>query len=215
MSALSALLRRELALRARGGGWAASLGLFAVAGGLAPLALGREPALLAAAGPGWLWIAACLSLLLGLDGLYEEEVAGGGLDVLALAGPPLPLVALIKMIGGWVSCCIPLGAGAPLLLLGYGASPAEAAFGGLGFLVGSPALALLAGTVSALCANLRRGTGLLVFLALPLFVPTLVFGPASASDAPLGPLLFLGAFSLLCVGICPLIAAGALRAQDG
>ena len=215
MSAARTLLRRELALRARGGGWAASLGLFAAAGGLAPLALGRDAQLLAQAGPAVMWLAAALSVLLGLDGLYEEEVSGGGLDVLALSPVPLPLAVLVKMAGAWISAGLPLALSSPVLLYAFGADPQAGAWGALGFLVGTPALALLAGAVSALCAGLRRGTGLLVFLAFPLFVPALVFGPASAGPAPLGPLSFLGAFSLLCLAVCPLVGAAALRAQDG
>ena len=211
---IRALLIRELALRTRGGGWAASLGLFAVAGGLAPLALGRDAGLLAQAGPGVLWLAAALSVLLGLDGLYEEEVSGGGLGVLLLSPVSLPVVVLVKMAGAWASCCLPLVLAAPVLLFAFGVPPAAGAWGALGFALGTPALACLAGAVAALCAGLRRGTGLLVFLALPLFVPALIFGPASAGAQPLGSLLFLAAFSLVCVAACPLAAAAALRAQD-
>lgn len=213
MSAAAALFRRELALRMRGGGWAASLGLFVVAGALAPLGLGRDAGLLAAAGPGLLWLAAMVSLLLGLDGLYEEEVKSGGLDVLRLSALPLALVMLIKMAAGWIVCCLPLVLISPVLLYAFGVPPSAGAYGALGFALGTPALALLAGTVCALCAGLRRGTGLLVFLALPLFVPALVFGPASAGEAPLGPLLLLAAFSLQALAVCPFAAAAAIRAQ--
>lgn len=212
-SSAMALFRRELALRLRGGGWAASLGLFAVAGGLAPLGLGRDAALLAQAGPGVLWLAASLSLLLGLDGLYEEDVRAGGLDVLRLSVLPLPLVMLVKMTAGWGAACLPLALASPVLLTAFGVPPGAAAAGALGFLLGTPALALIAGTIGALCAGLRRGTGLLVFLALPLFVPALVFGPASAGDAPGAPLLLLAAFSLQTLAVCPFVAAAAMRSQ--
>ena len=60
MSALSAILRRELTLRLRGGGWAASAALFVVAAGMAPLSFGREAELLAAAAPAILWLTASL-----------------------------------------------------------------------------------------------------------------------------------------------------------
>ena len=83
------------------------------------------------------------------------------------------------------------------------------------FLNRKPTVAVirLAGTIGALCAGVRRGTGLLVFLALPLFVPCLVFGPATAGEAPGAPLLLLGAFSLQALAVCPFVAAGAIRAQ--
>nr|WP_281373754.1 heme exporter protein CcmB [Parvularcula dongshanensis] len=204
---------RELRLRLRGGGWAASLGLFVLACALAPLGLGRDEALLRAAGPGLLWLTASLSLLLGLDGQHEEDVRAGGLDLLRLSSLPLPVSMLVKMAAGWVSACLPLVLVSPVLLFAFGATPMQGAAGALGLLLGTPALALLAGTIGALCAGVRRGTGLLVFLALPLFVPCLVFGPAAAGEAPGAPLLLLGAFSLQALAICPFVAAGAIRAQ--
>ena len=213
MSPLAAVFSQALRARARGGGWAASLGLFAAAGALAPLGLGRDEALLAQAGPGLLWFSASVALLLGLDGLYEEDLRGGGLDVLRLTRLPLPLVLLAKIAAGWVATCLPLVLVSPVLLLAFGLGPAEAASGSLGFALGTPALALLAGTAAALCAGLRRGAGLLVFLSLPLFVPALVFGPASAGEAPGGPLLLLAAFSLQALAVCPFAAAAALKAQ--
>jgi heme exporter protein B len=209
-----AVLRRELTLRLRGGGWAASLGLFAAACGLAPLALGRDPDLLREAGPAILWLAASLACLLGLDGLYEEEVAAGGMDVLRLSPAPLPLVMLAKALGGWAAACLPLVLAGPVVLLAFGLEAGRAAYGTLALLLGTPALALVAGAVGALCAGLRRGTGLLVFLALPLFVPALVFGPAAAGQVPLAPLLLLAAFSLQALAACPFVAAAAIRAQD-
>jgi len=213
-AALVALARRELALRLRGGGWAASLGLFAVATALAPLGIGRDAALLAQAGPGILWLAASLSLLLGLDSLFEEDLRTGGLDLLRLSPLPLPLVALVKIACGWGATCLPLVLASPVLLLAFGLPAGNALGGTLGVLLGTPALALLAGTLGALLSGLRRGTGLLVFLALPLFAPALVFGAASTGEAPAGPLLFLGAYSLQALAICPFAAAAALRIQS-
>lgn len=85
--------------------------------------------------------------------------------------------------------------------------------GTLGFLLGTPGLALIAATLGALCAGMRRGTALIVFLAIPLLTPALVFGPASAGDATLVPLLVLAAFSLQALALCPFLAAAALKAQ--
>ena len=208
----AALLLREVRLRARGGGWAASLGLFASACAVAPLALGRDAALIAAAGPALVWVAAALSVLLGLDGLYEEDRAGGALDVVRLSPVPLSAYVLAKAAAGWLTACLPLALLSPLVLLGFGASGPAAATGALGLLLGTPALALLAAALGALAAPLRRGTGLVVFLGLPLFVPALVFGPDSAGERPLGALLLLAAFSLQALAVCPFVGAAGLRA---
>lgn len=211
MSAASAAFLREWRLKARGGGWAAAVGLFAVAGGLAPLALGRDPEFLAAAGPAILWLSAILSLLIGLDGLYEEDFRTGGLAVYRLSPLPFPLVMLIKTAAAWCATCLPLVLIAPALLIAFGAE--DPLSGTLGFLLGTPGLALLAASLGALCAGMRRGAALIVFLALPLLTPALVFGPASAGASPLVPLLILGAFSLQALALSPFIASAALKAQ--
>lgn len=211
MSAFGATFLREWRLRARGGGWAAAVGLFAVAGGLAPLALGRDPELLSAAAPAVLWLSAILSLLIGLDGLYEEDFRTGGLAVYRLSPVPFSLVILLKTAAAWVSSCVPLVLISPVLLYALGAE--DPLTGTIGFLLGTPGLALIAASLGALCAGLRRGTALIVFLAIPLLTPALVFGPASAGEEPLVPLLILGAFSLQALALCPFIASAALKAQ--
>lgn len=211
MSAFTAVLYKEWRQRLRGGGWAASVGLFVLATGLAPLSLGRDPEILALAAPAILWLSASLSLLIGLDGLYEEDLRSGGMEVYALSPLPLSVIALIKMLTGWASSCLPLCLVAPAILFAFGID--YPLMGAIGFLLGTPALAILSGAVGALCAGLRKGTSLIVFLSLPLFAPALVFGPAAASDEPLVPLLILGAFSLQAVITGPFIAAAALKAH--
>lgn len=211
MKVIAAVFRREWRLRIRGGGWAASVGLFAVAGSLSPLALGRDPDLLAAAAPAILWIATLFSVLIALDGLYEEDVRTGGLALYRLSTVPLPVVVLTKTVAVWITGCGPLLLVAPVLLLAFGA--VDPVSGALGFLLGTPGLVLVSSAVGAFCAGMRRGTALLVFLSLPLLAPALVFGPASAGSPAAVPLLVLGAFSLQAVAICPFVAAAALKAQ--
>ncbi|MEM9421353.1 MAG: heme exporter protein CcmB, partial [Pseudomonadota bacterium] len=177
-----AIFLRELRLRLRGGGWAASLGLFSVFLMLSPLALGRDLSLLSNAAPALLWLTASLALLVGLDGLFEEDLRNGGLSLYRLTPLPLSMIILLKMAAGWVAACGPLILAAPALYFFFGVEPML--WGMAGFAVGTPALALLAGTIGALCAGLRRGAALLVFLCLPLFTPALVFGPASAGESP-------------------------------
>lgn len=211
MKPLFATLRREWRLSTRGGGWAASTGLFVAAAGLAPLALGTDADLLAVAAPAVLWIAACLALLIGFDGLYEEDLRAGGLAVARLTPLPLSVWVTVKIAMGWATTCLPLVAVTPLLLGGFGvASPWS---GTLAVAIGTPGLALLAGALGAICASLRRGAALVVFLAMPLFAPALIFGPEAARGEAMVPLLCLGAFSFAMLATCPFIGAAALRAH--
>jgi heme exporter protein B len=87
----------------------------------------------------------------------------------------------------------------------------------LTLLVGTPALTLIGAVGAALSVALRRGGLLLPVLVLPLTIPVLVFGVASANAAIVGPVPFGTPFTILCalslasLAIAPFAAAAALR----
>ncbi|MEM9987996.1 MAG: heme exporter protein CcmB, partial [Pseudomonadota bacterium] len=122
---------------------------------------------------------------------------------------PLSLIILIKMSVAWVGSCLPLVLISPALFFAFGVENVWQ--GALGFLLGTPGLAFISGALSALCASLKRGTVMIVFLAIPLFAPAFVFGPATLSDSPLVPFLIMAIFSLQALALCPFIAAAAIR----
>jgi heme exporter protein B len=82
--------------------------------------------------------------------------------------------------------------------------------------LGTPLLSLLGAVVAALTVGMRRSGILVALLALPLYVPILVFGAGSVAAAaqgldPTGALLLLGAGLILAVVLAPLAAAAAIR----
>lgn len=208
MSARRALLMREATLRARQGGWAIGVGLFTAIGTLAPLAIGSDGQMLAEVGPGLLWIILGLSVFLGTEGLFEDDLRSGAIDQVVLSPMSLTEAMLIKLAVAWAFLVAPLIVVMPVLLLGYGGS----LLGVLALLLASPGLVFTAGTISALASGQRRGGPLLVFLALPLIVPALVFGPAAGEGGAV-PFLILGAYSLQALALCPFLTAAAVRLQ--
>ena len=208
MSTRQALFVREVTLRARQGGWAVGAGLFIALGTLAPLSIGSETALLSQVGPGVLWIILGVSVFLGVEGLFEDDLKGGVMEQLILSRTSLSEVMLVKLTVAWLFLALPLLLAAPLLLLAYGASLS----GTFALLLASPGLVFTAGVVSALASGQRRGGPILVFCALPLIVPALVFGP-QAGEAGLLPFLVLAAYSLQALAVCPLLASAAIRLQ--
>ncbi|HRN62795.1 MAG TPA: heme exporter protein CcmB, partial [Luteimonas sp.] len=87
-------------------------------------------------------------------------------------------------------------------------------FGSL--LLGTPLLALLGAVVAALTVGMRRSGILVALLALPLYVPVLVFGAGSVTAAgqgfdPVGGLLLLAAGLVAALVLAPLAAAAAIR----
>ena len=189
---------------------------FAIVCTLFPLAIGQDKALLLVVGPGAIWVAALLATLLSLNTLFREDFDDGSLEQLALAEQPLSLLLLAKTTAHWLVAELPLVILAPLLALGFNipAAGREALF--LTLLIGTPALSLLGSVGAALTAGLRRASGLLAVLILPLTVPVLIFGARSADLAVRGqsieaPLLLLGGISVLALTLTPFATAAAVR----
>ena len=86
MLPLSAIVTRELCLAWRRPGDAlAGVAFFVLVGSLFPLGVGPDAALLATLGPGVLWVAALLAVLLSLHRLFQRDLDDGVLEQLILA----------------------------------------------------------------------------------------------------------------------------------
>jgi heme exporter protein B len=77
-------------------------------------------------------------------------------------------------------------------------------------------LSLLGGLAAALTLGARRSGALLALLALPLCVPTLIFGAGAVESVATGEdfrdhLAILGALALVSIAITPWAIAAALR----
>ena len=218
MSALGAILRRDirLAVRVGGGAWIGVL-FFLIVVTLVPLALGPDLALLARIGPAILWLGALLANLLALDRLIAMDHEDGSLDLILTARVPLELALAAKALAHWLTTGLPLAIATPLfaLLLNVDARPAFAV--ALTLLAGTPALTFLGLIGAALTVTLRRGGLLLSVLVVPFTIPVLIFGVAASNAAIAGPPPFGTPFTILCaltlvsmvVGI--FAAAAALR----
>jgi heme exporter protein B len=217
VKAALALLRRDLALAFRiGGGGLLGVTFFLLAVLLIPLGVGPEGGALSRVAAGVLWVSALLACLLSLDRLFQADLEDGSLDQIALGPLPLEGTVLAKALAHWLTTALPLALAAPLL--GVMLSLPETAYATLvlSLLIGTPALSLIGAVGAALTAGVRRGGLLLSVLVLPLYVPTLIFGSQAADRAALGldpgaALLFLGAVTLLALGLAPFAAAAALR----
>jgi heme exporter protein B len=183
---------------------------------LFPLALGSEPVMLARIAPGVLWVAVLLAGLLTLDSLFRSDLEDGSLEQLLLSPVPLAWLVGMRVLVHWAVSALPL-----ILLTPFFAQllqlpePLLAPLM-LSLALGTPLLSLVGAVVAALTVGIRRSGMLLAVLALPLFLPVLVFGAGAVVAAGQG-LPWVGAIYLLaaglaaCVVLAPLAAATALR----
>ncbi|MFZ5638065.1 MAG: heme exporter protein CcmB [Pseudomonadota bacterium] len=216
-SAARALLVRDLRLLWRRRGDAFQPALFAlIVVVLFALALGSEPKLLAQVAAGVLWVAALLAGLLALDSLFRGDAEDGSLEQWMLAPVPLAWLVAVRTFIHWATTAGPLLLAAPLLAELLHLPHAQLPVLMIGLAVGTPLLSLIGAVIAALTVGMRRSGILVGLLALPLYVPVLVFGAGSVAASaqgldPIGPLLLLGAGLIVAMVLAPLTAAAAIR----
>jgi heme exporter protein B len=217
VSGFAALVTRDLRLVwRRPGDVAVVLAFFVVATTLFPLGIGPEANVLARIAAGVLWCAALFAALLSLDRLFAADFEDGTLDLLLLAPWPLELAALAKCCAHWIVTGLPLAVLAPLLGVAFGLeSPVLLALSAT-LLVGTPTLSLIGGLAAALTLGARKSGALLALLALPLCVPTLIFGAGAVEALTSGGdfgahFAVLAALALVALATTPWAIAAALR----
>ena len=189
---------------------------------LLPFGLGPELKILRALAPGLLWVVLAISLLTSLERLFQADYEDGALDRLLLVPLSFEAVVLAKLLGHYVALVLPLIAAVPLAGLLLNIEAARLPILVAAMLCGAPALVMAGGIGAALAVSVRRGGLLTVLIAMPFYVPVLIFGAAAARaglqggvdvavdvGAYLGVLAALSAASLL---LAPFAIAAALRA---
>ena len=218
MTALAALIRRDIKIALRvGGGALIGVLFFLTVVVLMPFAVGPDLALLTRLGPAILWLGALLASLLTLDRLFMADHEDGSLDLIVMSRTPLELTCAAKALAHWLAAGLPLIVATPVLglLLNLDATATSAV--ALTLLAGTPALTFTGMIGAALAVTLHRGGLLLAVLVLPLSIPVLIFGVAASQAAITGPLSFGTPFSILCalslvsLVIGPFAAAASLR----
>lgn len=217
VEAASALFVRDLRLLWRRRGDALQPALFALlVVVLFALALGGEAEVLGEVAAAVLWVAVLLAGLLALDTLFRGDAEDGSLEQWMLAPVPLGWLVGVRTFMHWATTALPMLVATPFLaeLLHLPREQLPVLMASLA--LGTPLLSLLGAVVAALTVGMRRSGILVALLALPLYVPILVFGAGSVAAAaqgkdPVGALLLLGAGLVLALVLAPLAAAAAIR----
>lgn len=213
----AAQCRRDFRLSLRRRGDIAQPILFAIMViTLFTIATSAEPKKLAELAPGIIWVAILLSGLLSLDSVYRSDFDDGSLEQMLMSPAPLALLIGARILVHWLSSVMPLVILTPLfaqmLFLPADLLPPLM----LSLLIGTPLISLVGAVIAALTVGIRHSGMLLALLALPLYVPILVFGAGAVVAASQG-LAWLGAISLLGAGLviaivlAPIAAAAAIK----
>ena len=199
---------------AAGAGALLPLGFLGGAAVLVPLGIGSDVETLKAVGPGIIWVALALASLVTLERIFQSDAEDGTLDLWLQTGAPVSAIAAAKTIAHWLSAGLPLALFSPLLALMFQAEASPDLLVNAGFYaLGSLAFFFWGGVGAALSATVRRGGLLISLIALPLYVPTAIFGALAMSGGPgsAGAPLFLAASTLFACAVAPYAMAAALR----
>lgn len=181
-----------------------------------PLGVGPENATLAKIAPGVIWVAALLSTLLSLDGIFKSDYDDGSLEQIILSPREFSLMVLGKVIAHWLVAGLPIILVSPLLgVLLFLPDEAQAALV-ISLLLGTPSLSLIGAIGVGLIVGLKRSGVLLSLLILPLYVPVLIIGTLAVHDAAAGlPVVgyfyALGAILILALTLAPVATAAAVK----
>tara|TARA_B100000768_G_scaffold62425_1_gene60467 strand:+ start:104 stop:781 length:678 start_codon:yes stop_codon:yes gene_type:complete len=212
-----AFLRRDLRLINRRRGEVASpLIFFLMTATFVPLGITPDAELLKNIAPGIIWVMALLATLLSADSLFTSDYQDGSLEQMLISPQLLVMPVLGKVTAHWLTTGLPLTLVSPLLglllsLPSAGYLPMMA-----GLAVGTGCLSLLAALGAALTVSLQKGSLLLTLIVMPLYMPIIIFGSATAQYsieglAWSGPLAILGAMLAVAIALCPLAIVSALR----
>ena len=220
LSGLLATARRDLVLAwKRPGDVLNPLFFFAMVCTLFPLAVGPSVEQLQFSGPGVLWVAALLAMLLSLNSLFLADFEDGSLEQMLVSSQPLVLLALGKTVTHWITTGLPLVIISPLMAMTFQMPLEASAVLMLTLALGTISLSLLGSIGAALTVGLHRGTALLSLLILPLAMPVLIFGArtvslAAAGDVYSSGVLALAAYAVGALSLAPFATAAALRISN-
>ena len=181
------------------------IAFFVLVASLFPLGVGADMRLLERIGPGVIWVCALLAAFLSLPAMFSSDYHDGSLEQMALSSHPMVGWVSGKIAAHWIMTGLPLTVLSPLLALQYGLEADTLLVLAAALAIGTPVLSLLGAACSALTLGARGGGMLLALLALPLFVPILIFGAgaaeAQASGLSPSPHLSLLGAALIVAGV--------------
>lgn len=180
-----------------------------------PFGLSTEPALLQRIAAGVFWISVFFSMLTVATRLFEADYEQGALQQMKTAGISLSALAGGKMLCTTLFIGLPLAAMSVPLSMQYSLEgPALWALG-CSLALGALVLAGLASLFGSLGLLARQAQVVVNLLALPFFVPVLIFGTAAVNTAQssagsAAPLIVLAGMALLSLLAVPSVAARVL-----
>ncbi len=189
---------------------------FIVSISLFPLAISPESHTLTNIGPGIVWVACMLSVLLSLNALFHYDYENGVLEQIVISSHSLPLILLAKITAHWLLTGLPIILLSPLIGVMLFMDIDSIYVLILTLLLATPSLSLIGTIGASLIVGIKNSGMLLSLLILPLYIPILIFATSAVSQTQFelsisGQLYFLATILLMSLMTSPFISSIALK----
>ena len=170
-------------------------------------------------GPGVVWVLALLSTMMAMESLFRRDFEDGSLEQMLLHGRPLFLAVLGKLIAHWCVSGLALTLLSPVAAFMLQVPAAAMPTLALSLAIGTPTLILIGAVAAALTVGLGRGGLLVALIALPLYIPVLIFGASASLAAASGmsavpQLMWLAAMLAAALTLAPFIVGLSLKVSQ-
>ena len=217
MNIFTKTLRRDLKISLRNPfSFLNPLMFFVISISLFPLAISPESHTLSNIAPGIVWVTCMLSVLLSLNAFFHFDYANGVLEQMVISHHSLPLILLAKTIAHWLLTGLPIILLSPLLGITLFLEADSIYVLMLTLLLATPSLSLIGAIGASLIVGIKNSGMLLSLLALPLYIPILIFATSAVSQSQFnlpisGQLYFLTSILIISLMTSPFVSAIALK----
>lgn len=175
---------------------------------LYPFARGGGIATLIADAPAVIWMAVLFVSSLSIQHIFTEDFQSGALHQQRLL--PISPAALVftQILHHWLTVMLLLLALTPIIAMLYYVTPGHMQDLLVGLLVGTPAISAICVLSATLTLGLRRHNLVASLVAMPLYIPILIF--ASASSQQTDSMLYLMGMGLVILPMSVLFGSLAL-----
>ena len=147
-----------------------------------PLSFGSSLDLLKQIAISSIWICVLFSNLITLESFFKDDYNNGVLLQYSVNKIPTYLIVVTKCICHWVFTGVPIILLSPLFLFFLSGSFSNSIGLFLSLLIGTPLFSLIGMPIAALTLGTTARGPTLIFLSIPFFLPTIIFGVLSVNS---------------------------------
>ena len=166
--------------------------------------------------PGFIWIAAILSILLKADQFFVDDLREGITEQWILLPSPFVWLISVKLFAIWFIHIFPLLFAIPLVLIWFSIPNTVFIPFFAAILIASPALTCYSAIGAVLATGVAESNLLGIAVVLPFFIPLIVLGSGilerATEGTPVMPLLaLLSSLSLIVMALTPWVISQILK----